>query len=119
MKTAVGTSVDISLRSYDEHIARAYRSLFPDDPHKSSEMLEWRFRRNPHGAAKFAVAAADGEIVGMIALAPTCLVGSEATKSGYQAIDTVVHPSFRGRGLFVRMGEAAQDADELGGDVLF
>jgi GNAT superfamily N-acetyltransferase len=119
MDNPVGGSVDISIRSYDEQILDAYSSLFPDDPQKSPELLDWRFQANPHGPAKFAVAAARGEIVGMIALVPTRLVGSKAGMTGYQAIDTVVHPSFHGRGLFVRMGAAAQDKQALGGSVLF
>jgi len=119
MDNPVGGSIDISIRSYDEQILEAYGSLFPDDPQKLPELLDWRFQANPHGRAKFAVAAAHGEIVGMIALVPTRLVGSKARMTGYQAIDTVVHPSFRGRGLFVRMGAAAQDSEKLGGGLLW
>jgi hypothetical protein len=114
----VGSSVDISLRSYDGHIFQAYRRLFPDDSQKSPELLEWRFLASPHGPAKFAVSSADGEIVGMIALIPTPLLGCGGLERGYQAIDTVVDPSFRGRRLFVRMGEAAQDSRTLGGEIL-
>jgi len=119
MDSAVDGSIDISIRSYDEQIQQAYRSLFPGDPQKSPELLDWRFQANPHGLAKFAVAVEGSEIVGMIALVPTRLVGSKAAMTGYQAIDTVVHPSFRGRGLFVRMGAAAQDKEALGGGLFW
>ena len=119
MDSAVDGSIDISIRSYDEQIQQAYRSLFPGDPQKSPELLDWRFQANPHGLAKFAVAVEGSEIVGMIALVPTRLVGSKAAMTCYQAIDTVVHPSFRGRGLFVRMGAASQDEQALGGSVLW
>jgi hypothetical protein len=69
--------------------------------------------------AKFAVAEAGGKAVGLIALVPTRLVGSNAATTGYQAIDTVVHGFFRGRGLFVRIGADAQDRKALGGETLW
>ena len=113
------SGISISLRPFDQSIREAYRSLFPDDPDKTSEMLDWRFRRNRHGEAKFAVASVDDRIVGLIALVPTRLHSASGELLGYQAIDTAVHPSFRGRGLFVEMGKLAQDPRELGGEVLW
>lgn len=111
--------ISISLRVFDDSIRQAYRALFPDDPDKSVELLDWRFRRNPHGDAKFAVASKDDLIVGLIALVPTLLRAGSVEMRGYQAIDTVVHPSCRGCGLFVRMGKLAQDPDAPGGEVLW
>jgi len=111
--------IRISLRAFDDSIRGAYETLFPGDNGKSSELLDWRFRRNPHGEAKFAVASKDGQIVGLIALVPTRLRGGPRAMLGYQAIDTAVHPSCRGRGLFVRMGMLAQDPDALGGELLW
>jgi GNAT superfamily N-acetyltransferase len=111
--------ISISLRAFDDSIREAYKTLFPGDPDKSEDLLDWRFRRNPHGLAKFAVATKDGQTVGLIALVPTRLRSGSAEVLGYQAIDTAVHPSCRGRGLFVRTGELAQDPDGLGGEVIW
>lgn len=108
--------IEISLRPFDRSIARAYDQLFPGDPDKSADQLNWRFHQNPHGETKFAVASDAGEIVGMIALVPTQLRNACL---GYQAIDTVVDPSCRGRGVFVKMGQLAQDASVLGGQILW
>jgi hypothetical protein len=111
--------ISVSLRAFDDSIRQAYESLFPGDPDKNADLLDWRFRRNPHGEAKFAVAQREEEVVGLIALVPTRLRSGTRELLGYQAIDTAVHPSCRGRGLFVRMGKLAQDPEALGGDVLW
>jgi GNAT superfamily N-acetyltransferase len=110
--------VRVELREFGQSIEEAYRELFPGDPDKSAEMLRWRFGSNPHGAARFAVATRGDRIAGMIALVPTRLNSAPSPMLGYQAIDTVVHPSFQGRGIFVKMGAAAQQAGALGGEVL-
>jgi GNAT superfamily N-acetyltransferase len=114
----VGSEISISLRGFDDSIDQAYRTLFPKDPDKSARLLNWRFRSNPHGQTQFAVAADGGRIVGMIALIPTRLRNAPGKGLGYQAVDTAVHPAYRGHGLFVKMGLLAQDPAALGGDIL-
>ena len=109
-------SAEISLRPFDSAVEEGYRRLFPGEPDKAPDLLEWRFRDNPHGPAKFATATDGNALVGMVALVPTLLVNTSGN-SGYQAIDTAVHPSQRGKGLFVRMGDVAQT--NLGADVLW
>jgi hypothetical protein len=122
LEAAANASVDepfsISLGGYDSAISDAYRRLFPDDPDKSDELLDWRFHRNPHGPAKFALALSADDVVGMIALVPTRLRNLAEGRLGYPAIDTSVHHSCRGRGLFVKMGALAQDPEALRGDIL-
>ena len=109
-------STDISLRPFDTAVEDGYRRLFPGEPDKAPDLLNWRFRDNPHGPAKFAVTTDGNDSVGMIALVPTVLINSPGSR-GYQAIDTAVHPSQRGKGAFVKMGQAAQDG--LDGDVIW
>jgi hypothetical protein len=111
--------ISISLRGFDDSIRQGYETLFPGDPDKNADLLDWRFRRNPHGEAKFTLAQRGEDIVGLIALSPTRLRCGTGELLGYQAIDTAVHPSCRGRGLFVRMGKLAQDPEALGGDVIW
>jgi hypothetical protein len=116
----VSAALRISLRGYDASIIAAYRRLFPGNADVTQELLDWRFRDNPHGTGKFAIAEREGLANGIIALLPTKLrnvVGDHTL--GYQAIDTCVHPSARGEGLFVKMGSLAEDPSALGGDVLW
>jgi predicted aspartyl protease/GNAT superfamily N-acetyltransferase len=116
---SLDSEIDVSIGQYDRSIQQAYRALFPGDPDKSPELLKWRFQSNPHGDARFAVARRDSQIVGLIALVPTRLRNAPGTEIGYQAIDTVVHPSCRGQGVFVKMGSLAQEPRALGADVLW
>jgi hypothetical protein len=69
----LSSAVRLSLSSFDDGVRQAYARLFPGDPDKSLEMLDWRFQRNPHGPARFAVAVADDIVVALIALVPTRL----------------------------------------------
>lgn len=109
--------ISISIRGFDASIEQAYRTLFPEDPDKSAEFLNWRARLNPHGPTRFVVAQRGQDVVGMIALIPTRLRNGPGL--GYQAVDTAVHPSCRGRGLFVKMGRLAEEPEALGGKVLW
>lgn len=113
------SDITVALRDYDDSIVAAYQRLFPGDPDKSPELLNWRFGSNPHGRARFAVATRSGQPVGMIALVPTRLANASGSALGFQAIDTIVDPSCQGRGLFVKMGSLAQDPAILAGDVLW
>ena len=115
----LSSAVKLSLRSFDDGVRQAYARLFAGDPDKSPEMLDWRFNRNPHGPARFAVAIASDAVVGMIALVPTRLRSGAGEVLGYQAIDTMVDPACRGQGLFVKLGALAQDPAQLGGAVLW
>ena len=115
----MGSEFSISIREFDSSIEQAYRTLFPGDPDKSDELLHWRSRLNPHGPTRFAVANRGGEVVGMIALIPTRLRNAPGKGLGYQAVDTAVHASFQGKGLFIRLGRVAQEPAQLGGEILW
>jgi hypothetical protein len=115
----VDDNLSISLRAFDHQVEAAYARLFPGDPDKTPPKLSWRFRDNPHGQAKFAIALHRGLAAGMIGLVPTRLVGSCGERLAYQAIDAVVHPDWRGQGLFLSLGRAAQEPNGLGGDILW
>lgn len=65
------------------------------------------------------MASRGNDIVGMIALIPTRLRSGVGEALGFQAVDTVVDPSCRGQGLFVKMGQMAQDPRSLGGEVIW
>ena len=92
-------AISISLRSFDESVRKGYLRLFPGDPDKSAELLNWRSHANPHGETKFAVATEGDEVVGMIALIATRLRTATAECLGYQAVDTAVDPAYRGQGI--------------------
>lgn len=111
--------IRIKVCEFGPSVEQAYRTLFPGDPDKSSELLNWRSLLNPHGPTRFVVASRGNDPVGMIALIATRLRDGSDRRPGYQAVDTAVHPSCRGKGLFVKMGKVAQDPALLGGDMLW
>lgn len=111
--------ITISVRELDASVERAYRTLFPGDPDKSPKLLHWRSRTNPHGPSRFVVASRGSEVVGMIALIPTRLRNVSGNGLAYQAVDTAVHPSCQGQGLFSKMGRIAQDVEQTGGEILW
>lgn len=109
-----------SLRPLDQDIIDVYPQLFPNEQDKTPELLDWRFNRNPHGRGLFSVAEDEtGRIVGLIGLVATRLRYRSETWSAFQAIDTVVDPSYRGRGVFVGLGTKAQDVTSHGAAVLW
>lgn len=114
-------TITYGVRPYDGEIEKAYARFFPEDrDEKDVARLRWRFSEGPHGPGFFAVAQDNGLIAGMIGLVATRLRVGDQTVKAFQAIDTVVDPNYRGRGLFVGMGKAAQHATEVhGGEVLW
>lgn len=108
-----------SVDSFGPDIVAAYDRLFPESRAGKAVLLSWRFERGPHGPGRFAVARDEGRIIGMIALVATRLRVGSAVRLGYQAIDTVVDPAYRGRGVFVGLGQAAQDSANHDGRVLW
>jgi len=106
-------AIEICVREFDPWVRDAYKKLFADDVDKTPELLHWRFLQNPHGPAKFVVAEHDGQPAGMIALIPTKLANLPDCGPVYQAIDTMVDLSFRGKGLFVEMGKIVHQSGAL------
>ncbi|MXP47948.1 GNAT family N-acetyltransferase [Altererythrobacter luteolus] len=109
------------VEAYSPEISKAYGRLFvgPDED-KSSELLDWRFLNNPHGKGFFATARDEGEIVGLIGLVPSSFIAPRGRTVGLHAIDTIVSPDYRGRGLFTGMGNAIYThADKHGADYVW
>lgn len=100
-------------------IEGAYQRLFPDDvDSKSQARLRWRFVNGPHGPGYFATAhdtAAADLIVGIVGLIATRMRVNGSDVLAYQAVDLVVDPAYRGRGIFNALGEALFQGAELVG----
>jgi len=115
-------TIRYAVEPFGPEIVEAYGRLFPEfAADKNPAQLSWRFERSPHGPGLFAVAHDEGagQIVGMIALVATRLRIGTGVKPAYQAIDTVVDPSYRGKGMFVSLGEVAQSRANHSGHLLW
>lgn len=110
-------AISFTVRPFSTALEDAYKRLFPQAQDvKNIDQLRWRFGGSPHGAGYFAVAEDADTIVGMIALIPTRItVRDEQSIVAYQAVDAIVDPAYRGKGLFVGMGRAAHERTDLHG----
>lgn len=90
--------------------------------HRSSDYLRWAHRSNV-GQGWAALArdrARNSEIIGVMALMPTQLRAGAESYRGFQAVDLVVDPIYRGRGVFMGLGAALlEGAASLGADVVW
>lgn len=90
--------------------------------HRSSDYLRWahRSRAGQSWAALARDSTRGGEIIGVMALVSTQLRAGTQTHTGFQAVDLVVDPVYRGRGIFMGLGAALLDgAASLGADVVW
>lgn len=92
-------------RELDRDIARLFRQ---EGFERSDEYLGWIFSP-PAGDALVAVArdsAANGDVVGVMSFVPTPVLASGEVLQSYIAIDLVVDPGYRGRGIFSGLAKA-------------
>jgi GNAT superfamily N-acetyltransferase len=105
--------IDYSLVALDEEVDQAFLRLFPgDEADKSSERLRWRYNDGPHGPGRIAIARDrdnGGRIVGLIGLIALRLRTGKNAMISFQAVDVVVDPDYRGKGVFAGMGQVALD----------
>lgn len=99
-------------------LSRLYRLCFGTEP--SAAYLRWRYFDTPTGVTP-TMAAFDGELcVGSYGIWPTGLLLNGRRVAGAQAIDSMTHPDYRGKGLFVELGEHCyQVLQQLGIRVLY
>lgn len=95
-----------AVEELDESLEAAYRRLLPEQDEVNGQgKLDWRFRRNPHGRGRLAVARdREGDVVGLTAYIPARIVFDGGEAIGWQALDSVVAPEARGLGVFTRLG---------------
>lgn len=86
----------------DELIAH-YNTLMPSIP---LEVLNWRYRNNVEGPGLIGQAVMGDKVVGMTPFMRVRLKGEHAPINAFHAIDTIVAPEARGKGVFVELGRA-------------
>ena len=69
----------------------------------SEERFRWLHEKGPTGPSKIAVCLRDTKIVGVYSVLPKTVQFAGETYCGGRDVDPVVHPSFRGQGVFSRL----------------
>lgn len=73
----------------------------------SAEYWLWEYGRNPAGQALIVVAESDEGIVGQYALLPRLMRVGDDISIGSLSVDTMVHPEYRGQGMFIKLAQEA------------
>lgn len=107
-----------SFERLSPEIEQAFARLFPPEDGKTDKLLRWRFEKSPAGRGWIAVARdpkAGDAIVGTVAASSTDLVVWGAHLNAYQAVDLIVNPAYRGRGIFAGLAKTLLEGAEVEG----
>lgn len=86
---------------------------------RSKESWNWQYERNPLGHL-IGIVKQNGKTVGAMGLLPVEMTFEGKVISGSQAVDLVVHPEFRRKGIFLAIGEfIANYAADRGIDIFY
>jgi GNAT superfamily N-acetyltransferase len=75
----------------------------------STEYFAWKYYKNPTGKVSGFVADAGERLAAFYGLIPEPWAVGDADTTIFQSMDTMTHPEFRRRGLFVRLAELAYE----------
>lgn len=102
----------VNIRAAQEGDAEKILSLFENvfGFSRGTEHHRWKFLKNPTGSQLVVVAETEqGDIVGQYALWPVMLQLGKQKYLGAQSLDTMIHPDFRGQGLFMTLANASYE----------
>jgi len=119
--------MNISIRQYTEddkeQILNLLNYTFSKQEYfansRTLEWWNWKYEQNVFGKSIIVVAEHDNRIVGTRIMWAWEFVLADTTLKAYMPVDTVVHPEYQGKGLFLSMArEAMQISKEFGADLL-
>ncbi|MBT9145097.1 MAG: hypothetical protein DDT42_00967 [candidate division WS2 bacterium] len=94
---------DISIRLFKRKDMESLLSLYKDVwPNRGIDegYWNWKYQDNPFGKPLILVAVKEEKIVGQEALWPMPLSVDGVNQLSFQSVDSMVHPDYRGRGIF-------------------
>ncbi|MEW5423400.1 GNAT family N-acetyltransferase [Amorphus sp. 3PC139-8] len=97
------TQPTIAIESLNSEICHAYSSADLSRGASGPDAIAWTFRDNPE---PFSVAREAGSIVGISGYIKSRMKFGPSTGHSYQAIDSYVSPSMRGKGVFTALAQA-------------
>lgn len=107
----------ISIEALSDELMDAYLASGMERGKTGRPAIEWAFGGNP---APFAVARNEGRIVGMSSYIQSQMQFGDTVGTAYQAVDSFVSETMRGKGIFTRLARAYDDhAQESGADLVW
>lgn len=92
-----------------QKLADLFLTVWPDEHTLDARYLTWLYRDNPRGRAIGVNAWSHDEIVGHYAVIPIRALRQGKTVDAALSLNTAVHPSQRGKGLFTALANATYD----------
>lgn len=107
----------ISIEPLSEELMDAYIASGMERGKAGYSSLEWAFGNN---AAPFSVARSGGQIVGMSGYIQSRMQFGPEVGTAFQAVDSFVSESMRGKGIFTRLAQAYDaHTEESGGSLVW
>ena len=87
---------------------------------KTAEFWNWKHNENPFGTSKIILAFDGGLLIGVRAFMCWEFTNKQATIKCVRAVDTAVHPNYQGKGIFLKLTNAAlEDCKKDGVHIVF
>lgn len=97
-------NISFEIHELNDELREAYATLLENQRSAIEDgMLEWKLERGSAGAAKIVCARAGKEIIGISTNLPTNYKLGNVQGLAFQAIDSIVSSSARGKGVFTRL----------------
>lgn len=87
----------------EQNILALHKLVFGSEV--SLEWWAWQYKQNPAGQAVIVLAESDQGIVGQYALVPRLMKIDDNVCLSSLSLDTMVHPKYRGQGMFISLTE--------------
>lgn len=124
--TVVNSPRNWSVRTYREgderQILELWKAAYPGQKYDQERWMRWwrwMYMDNPGNSIWIGIAAHDNEIVGQQALIPFKIKVNTKVVTGFQAINALTHPDYRGQGIYKKVmkeviAEASNDGASFG-----
>jgi len=107
----------ISIEGLTDELTDAYLASGMERGKAGRSAIEWAFGNNP---APFAVARDNAQFVGMSSYIQSRMQFGDVTGTAFQAVDSFVSETMRGKGIFTRLARAYDDySKEIRADLVW
>lgn len=111
MEIRVLTRDDFNM--WSEQFLKLYKLCF--NGYMDMEILKWRYLDNPHGDFLVVVAIENNRVIGNCAASPLEVIENGTVHKAALAMNTMVHPEYRGKGIFVTLGNKLNEIVKMKG----